>query len=673
MAYIPESVIQEIIDKADIETVVGKYVDFTKRTGNNLFGCCPFHSEKTPSFSVSPQRGIYKCFGCQKGGNVINFIMDLERVSFPEAAKILAKQFSITIPEENAYEAKKRDESNQKKQRILNLLTEAARFYYSNLISEEGKIAQQYAISRGLSVNTVKSFGLGYAPSNWGALGYHLKNKGYTEEEMSLSGLFSNKRTKRGDLIELFRGRLMFPIFDVFGNIIAFGGRALGDEMPKYINSPDSYVYHKQNHLYALNFAKKERAKQLIIVEGYMDVIAMHQAGIKNVVASLGTAFTDSQLRLAAKYCEEIIFFFDADNAGQNAAIRAIKMMLGYLRQLTGLKISIKIAKVPDAKDPDEYIREFGKDAFASIVKNALPVDEYLLSRAYDDNYDDKLDLDRYQNQIVEYGSWFVDTIKRERMASVASIYLKSRIETILALMDDAEVKFKEAESRQNQRASTRHIEEEVKNRQLVASDVQSNMQYDNAQEPDYDYPNEDSIEPSDGDMNNNETSKPIEQVDDFVSQLEMELFCYAMALGSNLADEEIIQKIDVIRPSDFTSSSMRSIVECFLKLFEKGKGVNEALFIGKLRDYTLNGSLAEGVYLFTDEKLSLTKGLATNAAGYLVRLYKLRKDKLLIERQKLIDMMGQTDDDELLMKYSKMLDKINEGVAYIRSKELGL
>ena len=260
MGRIPDSVIDEVLAKADIADVVGNYVSLKPR-GSNLVGLCPFHDEKTPSFSVNPSRGIYRCFGaCQKGGNAIGFIMEIEYLSYPEAIRFLADKYGVTIPESSNTAAE--DKLKKRKERVSQILKEAAKFYYLSYQDERlAKDAKAYAAKRGLDKETLDHFGIGYAPDGWDTLYKHIKSLGYTDEEMMDSGIFTQSK-KNGNILDLFRNRLMFPIFDSMGNIIAFGGRALNDnDMPKYINSPDSLVFKKQNHFYAMNFAKKEKGK----------------------------------------------------------------------------------------------------------------------------------------------------------------------------------------------------------------------------------------------------------------------------------------------------------------------------------------------------------------------------------------------------------------------------
>ena len=626
MAQIPDSVIEEILAKADIESVVGKYVSFTKRTGQNLFGLCPFHSEKTPSFSVSLNKGIYHCFGCGKGGNSIGFIMEIEKLTYPEAIRFLGNQYGVEVPEFSNGDGSGSDK--KMKERVYALLTEAARFFYSSFVGDVGKVARDYAAKRNLSKDTLRSFGIGYAPEGWDNLYQHLINKGYTDEEMRVSGLFTVSK-KTGKLIDLFRGRLMFPIFDSFGKIIAFGGRSLGDEMPKYVNSPDSLVYKKQDHLYGLNFAKKSKSNQLIIVEGYMDTIAMHQAGINNAVASLGTAFTDSQLRLASRYADEVVFFFDSDKAGQNAALRAIRMMLRFLKKMSGLKIRIKIAKVPDGKDPDEYIKNNGKEAFAAVVANAMDVDDYLAARAYDDNCDSdgKLDTYKYQEDIILYGSWISDDLRREKMASGAALYLGANYKTVLNRMNEvmeSSVKEQEAADRRNLIRDEKQI---VKERQEEASQDDSSR----------------------------DVSVP-KQKDDIVFMPELKLFVMAVRLKELLATE--VDREDVLRPSDFRGRNMQGIVTFFLKNFNSEFGISEPLLINELSKTVLNGMPAEEVYLRACEQIPDSGNPKVRRDEYLMALYDLRLKQMESLEKKIaaaLETVSKEKREDLVLRHKKL------------------
>lgn len=636
MGLIPENIIDEVLTRADIESVVSRYVAL-KRQGGNLWGLCPFHSEKTASFSVNPAKNIYKCFGCGKGGNAINFIMEIEHLNYPEAIRHLGGLYGVEIPE-TGYSG----ETVQKKarERAKDILKEAAKYYYKSFNDEEiGKPARDYAAKRGLTKETLVNFGLGYSPIR-GGLYNILKSKGYTDEEMLNSGIFQMSQ-KTGKPYDLFRGRFMFPIFDTYGTIVAFGGRALGEEKPKYVNSPDSLVYSKQNHLYAMNFAKKEQSKQLIVVEGYMDAIAMHSAGFKNTVAALGTSFTDSQLKLCARFAEEVVFFFDADAAGQKAALRAIKMMMDYLKKLTGINIRIRIAKVPDGKDPDEYIKTNGAEKFKEVVKNALYVEDYLLYRAKNDNTDPEtgdLDRGRYQKDICEYGSWMNDEIKMSRMAGVAAPYLGATQQAVMSQMQ----KYSQIEENKQQLNNSRAVERERiedMNKRNNAADM----------EPEEVTPDEQPVE-----------ARAYKKVVDTATKEEIDLFAFALSLGSALADKKIIDdSTDIIRPDDFSGDTLRELVRIFLNIFD---GKNETLF-ARMSDYfsklTINGMPAEDVMLRTVENADRTGNVEIKRDMYLALLLKVRTTIINREEDRLMSARancneaGKAKIDEALRRLS--------------------
>jgi DNA primase len=636
MGLIPENIIDEVLTRADIESVVSRYVAL-KRQGGNLWGLCPFHSEKTASFSVNPAKNIYKCFGCGKGGNAINFIMEIEHLNYPEAIRHLGGLYGVEIPE-TGYSG----ETVQKeaRERAKDILKEAAKYYYKSFNDEEiGKPARDYAAKRGLTKETLVNFGLGYSPIR-GGLYNILKSKGYTDEEMLNSGIFQMSQ-KTGKPYDLFRGRFMFPIFDTYGTIVAFGGRALGEEKPKYVNSPDSLVYSKQNHLYAMNFAKKEQSKQLIVVEGYMDAIAMHSAGFKNTVAALGTSFTDSQLKLCARFAEEVVFFFDADAAGQKAALRAIKMMMDYLKKLTGINIRIRIAKVPDGKDPDEYIKTNGAEKFKEVVKNALYVEDYLLYRAKNDNTDPEtgdLDRGRYQKDICEYGSWMNDEIKMSRMAGVAAPYLGATQQAVMSQMQ----KYSQIEENKQQLNNSRAVERERiedLNKRNNAADM----------EPEEVTPDEQPVE-----------ARAYKKVVDTATKEEIDLFAFALSLGSALADKKIISdSTDIIRPDDFSGDTLRELVRIFLNIFD---GKNETLF-ARMSDYfsklTINGMPAEDVMLRAVENADRTGNVEIKRDMYLALLLKVRTTIINREEDRLMSARancneaGKAKIDEALRRLS--------------------
>ena len=646
MGLIPDNVIDEVLTRADIESVVGRYV-LLKRSGGNLWGLCPFHSEKTPSFSVNPAKGIYKCFGCGKGGNAISFIMEIEHLNYPEAIRHLGALYGVEIPETTS---SGNDISKDEKNRVYDILKEAAKFYYKSFNDPDiGKPAREYAAKRGLSKQTLDNFGIGYSPMSWNALYDYLKGKGYKDTELLNSGIFK-KSEKTDKPFDLFRGRLMFPIFDSFGKIIAFGGRALGDEKPKYINSPDSLVYDKRNHLYAMNFARKEQSKQLIVVEGYMDAIAMHVAGFKNTVAALGTSFTDNQLKLCSRYAEEVVFFFDADNAGQNAALRAIKMMMEYLKKLTGINIRIKIAKVPDGKDPDEFIKVNGADKFKEVVRNALYVEDYLLERAKNDNTDPEtgsLDSGKYQQDILVYGSWMNDEIKMSKMAGVAGPVLGATQQAVLSQMK----KYQQIEDKKLEQQESRALERERR------EDIGRRNGADEFDEPDNSMPSEVV------------TEKPVfRKVNDSATKEEIDLFAYALSLGSALSKNDRIQKTDIIRPDDFSGDTLRELVKIFLNIYD---GNNETLF-AKMSDYfsrlTINGMPAEDVILKAVESADKSSDVHVKSDMYLALLLKVRESIIKREEERLMNIRGSSTPEEK-KKIDEILSRLSDYKLSLRNR----
>ncbi len=370
---------QELSEKNDIADVVSGYVRLTKRSGQNLFGLCPFHSEKTPSFSVSQSKQIYHCFGCGKGGSVINFIMEVENLSFPEAVEFLARRAGMTVPQQDF------DPNRGKRQRMLELNRDAARFFYSQLTSPAGAPARAYLEKRRILPAAVKGFGLGFAPDSWDALALAMRSGGYSERELSDAGLV--RQGKKGGVYDTFRNRLMFPVIDVRGNVVAFSGRALGEDEPKYMNSPETLVFSKSHNLFAINLAKKSKSGYIILVEGNIDVVSLHQAGFDSAVASLGTSLTPEQARLLSRYTGQVIICYDADEAGRKAAARAIGL-------LEKLELQVKVLTVQGAKDPDEYIKARGADAFHCLLEQSENQIEYRL-QGVTGKYDLKSDEDR--------------------------------------------------------------------------------------------------------------------------------------------------------------------------------------------------------------------------------------------------------------------------------------
>lgn len=366
---IPEDVIEKIKYENDIVDVISEKVRM-KKSGRNFTGLCPFHNEKSPSFSVSRDKQIYKCFGCGEAGNVITFVMKTRNLSFVDAVKILAERVHIDLDFLESGNSKKND-TNEK---LLKLNVDAARYFFSNL--EQNERAKEYFLRRGIMKSTIRKFGLGYAFDDWhGAMNYLLR-KGYTEKDLLTNGIII--KNDKGNRYDRFRNRIIFPVFDYRGRVIGFGGRVMDDSKPKYLNSPETPLFKKGVNLYGLNFAlKKQSSRTLIIVEGYMDCIALHQYGITNVVASLGTALTQSQAKLLKKYADNIIISYDADTAGQKATLRGLKILKD-----SGLEV--KVLKVPKGKDPDEFVRNNGIEAFEELIKNAMPLVDYRIKSEED-------------------------------------------------------------------------------------------------------------------------------------------------------------------------------------------------------------------------------------------------------------------------------------------------
>ncbi len=387
MSYYPSEVIDDIRSGNDIVDVIGEYVTL-KRSGSSYVGLCPFHNEKTPSFHVNREGQFYHCFGCGAGGNVIGFIMEHENLSFGDAIKYLADRINYTLPE--VAFTKDARQKRELKQKLYDIHKIAARFYYDCLMSDEGKNAVEYLDKREVSIGIRRKFGLGYAPISRGALYSKLKEAGFDDDSIVKSGLAYKRDANT--FYDKFFNRLMFPIIDVYGNIIGFGGRILGDGQPKYLNSPETDIFNKSKNLYNLNLAKQAHKRELILVEGYMDAIAIYQAGFKNVVASLGTAFNENHSKVMKAYADSVILLFDSDEAGVKAVMRAIPVL-----KAAGLKI--KVLQVTNAKDPDEFIKKFGAAAFGELLNSAK---SHILFRAEQlqkqynlDNLEEKIEFSK--------------------------------------------------------------------------------------------------------------------------------------------------------------------------------------------------------------------------------------------------------------------------------------
>lgn len=415
MAF-PENFINELVERSDIVDVVSGYVRLGKKSGSNMFGLCPFHSEKTPSFSVSPDKQMYHCFGCGKGGGVINFVMEIENLSFPEAVEFLARRAGMTVPEESG------DRDSKKRARMLALNRDAARFFFEQLSVPAGAAAREYMGKRRISAAIAKSFGLGCAPDSWDSLEKAMLAKGYTEYDLFDAGLIL--RGKNGGVHDTFCKRLMFPIIDVRGNVIGFSGRILGDGEPKYMNSPETLVFSKSHNLFALNLAKKSKSGYIILSEGNIDVVSLHQAGFDSAVASLGTSLTAEQARLISRYTDQVIIAYDNDGAGAKASQRAIEI-------LEKLDLRVKVLRMSGAKDPDEFIKLKGADAFRNLLAASENQVDYRL-RAVTEKYDLTQD-----EQKVEFLKEATELVARLPGAVERQVY-SMRVAALTGLKDDA-------------------------------------------------------------------------------------------------------------------------------------------------------------------------------------------------------------------------------------------
>lgn len=357
----PREVIDEVRLQNDIVEVISQYVPL-KQKGNSYFGLCPFHNEKTASFSVNSEKQFYYCFGCGAAGNVFSFLMEMENMDFPEAMKKLAERAHITLPEPE--KSAQVIAAEQTKQRLFDIHTAAGRFFYECLQEKQGEQARAYLTKRQMDPRMARKFGIGYSPDSYDALFKHLKEKGFALSDILKSGLVLENKDGKG-YHDRFRGRLMFPIFDVQGRVVGFGGRILAKGEPKYLNSPETILFSKSRNLYGLNFAKAAKKRELILVEGYMDMLSIYQAGFRNVVASLGTAFNNDHARTLKRFADDVILLYDSDEAGTNAALRAIPVLVK-----NGFRV--KVTQVPDGKDPDEFIKAKGAAEFSKLLINAV-------------------------------------------------------------------------------------------------------------------------------------------------------------------------------------------------------------------------------------------------------------------------------------------------------------
>ena len=415
-----EQFLQELKLRNDIEGVISSYTP-VKRRGRNLVCLCPFHNEKTPSFTIYPENQSFYCFGCGAGGDVITFVRRAENLEYIEAVKFLADRAGLAMPEDG-YD----DRTAKLKARVLEINRETARFYFSCLMSPAGRQALEYLRGRGLSDSTIRRFGLGYAPDSWDMTLRHLLSKGFSREELAAACIAVQSSRNKDRYFDQFRGRVMFPIIDVRGNVIAFGGRIMGEGGPKYLNSPDTPVFKKSRNLFALNFAKSTKENRLILAEGYMDVVALHQGGFGNAVATLGTALTGEQARMIAQYADTVVIAYDSDGAGQTATKRAINIF-GEI----GLKV--KVLSMTGAKDPDEYIKKYGAQRFKLLLDGSSGAMDFEIAKLKA-KYDLETDEGKvgYLKEFVAFMAGIRNEIERDVYVSRTAEELRVEKSTLL-------------------------------------------------------------------------------------------------------------------------------------------------------------------------------------------------------------------------------------------------
>ena len=558
MVRYSEELIEEIRSSNDIVDVISQYV-ILKRSGRNFFGLCPFHKEKSPSFSVSPDKQIFHCFGCGVGGNVIHFVSKIENLNFVETLELLANRANITLPTlDNSYQDNKKA---MLKSKVYEINEIAAKFYHENLYKPTSKPAQEYIKKRRLDNRTLKSFLIGYS-GNFDELYNLLKQKGFTEEQILASSLVN--KTDNGKFIDRFRKRLMIPIQDTSGKFIAFGGRVLDDSKPKYINSPENIVYSKGRNLFGLNVAKKGDTKKLIIVEGYMDAISLYQRGITNVVASLGTALTEQQGRLLRKNSEQVIIGYDADGAGQAATLRGLEI-------LQNMGCDIRVLQIYGAKDPDEFVIKYGPERFQKCVDSAISLVEFkvkiLKQNLNIENVNDKI---KFLNEIAKILSKvdnsmekeiYIDKISKEYGISKEAIYGEVNK---LVYKKDNDKKVLESTQIKNllRKENTEKIDESIIKREKMVIYILVN------------YPQE-----------SYEKIKDTILVDNIKAEINKKIISkiyelYAQGKTSNILDsfddEEAINYLSGIMADDFGILDINKCIEDLLTTYNKEKLVNK-------------------------------------------------------------------------------------------------
>lgn len=564
-----DELIDEIRNRNDIVDIISQYV-VLKRSGRNFFGLCPFHKEKSPSFSVSPDKQIFHCFGCGVGGNVFHFVSKIENISFREALETLAEKAGVELP---TLESDADNKLIQLKSKVYEINKCAAEFYHENLYKPNAKPAQEYVKKRKMDNTTLKNFMIGYSNNSYNELYNMLKEKGFTEEEILASSLVN--KTKEGKFIDRFRGRLMFPIQDVRNRVIAFGGRVLDDSKPKYINSPENIVYSKGRHLFGLNVAKKyeNKMKKIIIVEGYMDAISLHQRGIHNVVASLGTAMTDAQGHLLRNNSEQVVIGYDSDGAGQAATMRGLEI-------LQSMGCDIRILQIEGAKDPDEFVVKYGPERFLKQVDNAISLVEYKVKVLKSNlNLEQPNDKIKFLKEIANVLSKIDNSIEKEVYADKISKEYKVSKEAIYAEIN----KLDKSNNKGNK------ILEKAKPRLDTRKEIVTNEQVDKREKLAIylliNYPNESyqiirkniDINDFESEKNRNIVKKLYEELEKGNSNINNVLDWFE--------DEETINYISWILAYDFEITEVNKCITDLINIYSKQNLINQRNEIIKALD----------------------------------------------------------------------------------------
>lgn len=584
--------IDEVIAKNDIVDVVSGYVNL-KRVGNRFQALCPLHNDrKTPSFSVSPDKQLFHCFGCGAGGTVIHFIMAKENLDFMEAVKLLADRAGLSVPDyRSSAQQAKAAEIHNKKKRMYEMNAEAGRFFYKNLISPEYSYALEYFKKRNLKASTIKSFGLGYAPDSWSALIDHMKEKGYKEAELAEAGLAVKR--ENGTFFDKFRDRVIFPIIDLRGNVIGFGGRIINDKenTPKYLNSPETLVFKKKENLFAMNRAKNTTEGQILLMEGYMDVISLHQNGFGNAVASLGTAFTPQQAELVKRYVDKAVLCYDADEAGQKATDRA-----GEILREAGIKG--KVLVVSGGKDPDEYINAKGADMFRHLIESSVSYTEYKMDKIeLQYNLEDTVEKIEFIEKIAKFLSNIKSSVEREIYIKMAAQKTGISAESISAQID--------AETRKNKkRSAAKEIREEKREFEQRTGGR--------------------------GDLD------------------KMRLYNAEKLMLNLICEKEVFEAVrSSLSPGDFTEGLHRELAEIIFALQQKGERINPAAVISHFSGADI-GRVSE--ILSDNKNVDNSKNAAVMPLKIIGQYKLLREEKAPIEggdTEKLQQIMEQLKKDK--------------------------